>query len=90
MRLPPSPASLSLSLALACAAALTPARGAAQQALIGVPSELTTGNLVPGTWVPGDVHVHTDHSHDAGLPHQQPLAREPGLSGRGGLLGGSP
>jgi len=71
MRSPASVTCVSLSLALACAAALAPARSAAQQTLIGVPSELTTGNLVPGTWHPGDVHVHTDHSHDAGLPHQQ-------------------
>ena len=62
---------LSLPLAVACAAALAPARGGAQETLIGVPSELTTGNLVPGTWQPGDVHVHTDHSSDAGLAHQQ-------------------
>jgi hypothetical protein len=67
---PPCLALFSL-LALACAAALAPSRSAAQQTLIGVPSELTTGNLVPGTWQPGDVHVHTDHSHDAGLAHQQ-------------------
>ena len=69
-RLPPL-ASLSLPLALACAAALAPLRSAAQETLIGLPSELTTGNLVPGTWQPGDVHVHTDHSHDGGLAHQQ-------------------
>jgi hypothetical protein len=71
MSLPRSFALSCLPLALALAAALAPARGAAQVALIGIPSDLTAGNLVSGTWHPGDVHVHTDHSHDAGPPHQQ-------------------
>ncbi len=56
---------------LALAVLASPVSGVAQEILVGAPTLLTTGNLVPGEWYPGDVHVHTDHSDDAGLPHQQ-------------------
>jgi hypothetical protein len=55
----------------ALALALFPLGAIGQQVLVGIPSDLTTGNVVPGQWFAGDVHVHTDHSHDAGLAHQQ-------------------
>ena len=72
-----------LTGAAAVAASATGVRPASAQSRLAPTAAQLALEPVAGTWLPGDTHVHTDHSSDGSLPRQGLEQQGPGSTSVG-------